>query len=274
MSYGMTDGGVVLVDGIGDRRGIGGSGLDRHVWPEDKRVVAIDLALEVEINTLIIGPGDGRRGIRRGVRAVRGGWDEFGGQALLVGCDVGEIIEVAAVGFVFWPPVIVVVSSPGPHRSNPRAALVRRGTGAASTASSAAGRAQDILDRKILFVDVVALSECGYLLVIVEVVEIETFVIVLVGADARDGPAEIAYSFIFFRDDIECLDPVAVVDAGEFALIVEVVEDLVSFYDIGGDITGGQFGIIVEESFAVDQHAGYGFSLGDDIAAGVHFHAR
>lgn len=60
MSYGTTDGGVVLIDGIGDRRGIGGSGLDGHVWPEDKGVVAIDLAFEVEIDALVIGPGDGR----------------------------------------------------------------------------------------------------------------------------------------------------------------------------------------------------------------------
>ena len=60
MPYGMADGGVVLIDGIGDRRGIGGSGLDGHVWPENKGVVAIDLALEVEIDALVIGSGDGR----------------------------------------------------------------------------------------------------------------------------------------------------------------------------------------------------------------------
>ena len=58
MSYGMTDGGVVLVDCIIDRGGIGGSGLDRHIRPEDKGIVAIDLAFKVEINPLIIGPGD------------------------------------------------------------------------------------------------------------------------------------------------------------------------------------------------------------------------
>ena len=60
MSYGTADGGVVLIDRIGDRRGIGGSGLDGHVRPEDKGIAGIEFALQVEINALVIGPGDRR----------------------------------------------------------------------------------------------------------------------------------------------------------------------------------------------------------------------
>jgi hypothetical protein len=95
-------------------------------------------------------------------------------------------------------------------------------------------RPEDILDRKVLFVDVIAFAECRNLLIIVKAVEVEAFVVILVGSDGCDGPAEIAHPLIFFGNDIQRLYPVAVVDAGEFALVVEVIEDLVTFHDIGG----------------------------------------
>src|ERR1700722_7813571 len=106
---------------------------------------------------------------------------------------MGEIIEIAAVGLELRAPVVVVVRSTGPDSRNARAALVSCGAGAAAAASPAAGGSKDILDRKILFVDIVAFSDGRDLLVIVETVEIETFIIVLVGADACNSPAKIAH---------------------------------------------------------------------------------
>jgi len=105
-------------------------------------------------------------------------------------------------------------------------------------------------------------------------VKVKALVVILVAADGCDGPTEIAHPLVFFGDDIQRFYAVAVVDAGEFALVVEVVEDLVAFHDIGGDVAGGEFGVVVKEAFAVDQDPGDGLALGGDIAAGVHLYTR
>ena len=106
-------------------------------------------------------PGNGRCRIGNGISAVRGGRDEFPGQALLIGGDMGEIIKIAAIGLDLWAPVVVIICPACPNRGNTRTALVGGGARTASAAPPASGRSEDILYRKILFVDVIAFPQAN-----------------------------------------------------------------------------------------------------------------
>ena len=135
--------------------------MDGDVGAKDKGVVAVDLSLHIKIDALIRGPGDGCGGIGDGVGAVGEAGNELFDEALLVEGDVGEVVEVAAVGFDLRSPVVVVVDAACPYGSDSGAALVSGCAGAAAAASAAAGGTQDVLDGKVLLVDVVALAEGG-----------------------------------------------------------------------------------------------------------------
>ena len=65
----------------------------------------------------------------------------------------------------------------------------------------------------------------------------------------------------------------AVVDAGEFGLLALLVDDLDLLDELGGDVLGGQLGVVQEEGLAVDGYLGDGLAVGGDGAVLVHLHA-
>ena len=109
---------------------------------------------------------------------------------------------------------------------------------------------------------------------VVKTVEVDAFVVILVGADRRRPSGRSSRPVDLLGDDIQGLYAVAVIDAGEFALVVEVVEDLVAFDDVGGYVAGGEFRVIIEEPFAIYEDTGNGFALCGDVAAAIDRHAR
>ena len=102
--------------------------------------------------------------------------------------------------------------------------------------------------------------------------KVETFVVGLVGACSGDGPSEVPLASVPAGDDVDRLDPVAIVKAGKFTLVVEVIEDLVFFHDVRWQSTGGQLGVVSKEAFAIDQYPRHFLALGGDVAAGIHLY--
>src|ERR1700722_4702229 len=103
--------------------------------------------------------------------------------------------------------------------------------------------------------------------------EIEAFVIGFIRSGAPYRPAKIPLALVLAGDDIDGLDPVAVIKTGELALVIQVIEDLVFLDNLRGYIPGGQLGIVAKKALAVDQQPGDGLPLRRDIAAGVDLHA-
>src|ERR1700734_2526909 len=109
-----------------------------------------------------------------------------------------EIIKIASGNICFWPPAVFIVYPAGPDCGDPRTALIGGGCRTAATSPAAAGAAQNVLYCKILFVDIIALTKQGNLLVIVKMVHIYTVIIILICACACDRPSEISLAFVLF----------------------------------------------------------------------------
>ena len=65
----------------------------------------------------------------------------------------------------------------------------------------------------------------------------------------------------------------SVVDAGEFGLLALLFHHLHFLDEFGGDVLGGQLGVVQEEGLSVDGNLGDGFTVGRDGAVFVHLHA-
>ena len=67
---------------------------------------------------------------------------------------------------------------------------------------------------------------------------------------------------------------VAVVNAGKFGLFALLLDDLDLLHQLGGEVAGGQLGVVQEESLAVDGDFLDGFAVGGDAAVFAYFNAR
>src|ERR1700754_144160 len=196
------------------------------------------------------------------------------------------VIEIAGREVRLCAKGITIVRSAGPHRRYPGRGRTRAGsrppasakttptTATAATASAAPATAKNILGSKILFVDIIRLCQNGHLLIAVKAVEIYTFIIVFIRSGAGHEFSEIAFPAVLLCDDVDCLDPVAIIKAGKFTLIAEVVKDLDLVDDIGRQVAGRQLGIITEETFSIHHYPGNRLTLRRDIPAFVYLYAR
>ena len=105
---GVADGGIVLIDGIGEGGRIRGGRLKSDVRTEHEGIIAVNFVLHVEIDALVGRPGNGRRGIGNDIGAVGGAGDEFVGQTILIEGDMGKIIEIAAIIYIFILLYIII----------------------------------------------------------------------------------------------------------------------------------------------------------------------
>src|SRR5579862_1868602 len=176
------------------------------------------------------------------------------------------VVKIAAVGISFGAPVIPVVCPASPNRRYARAQLVGRSSPAA-TATASARVTEYILYRKILFVDVVCLSQQGDLLITVKPVEIYAFIVVLVRTGARHQFAKITLLRVLLRNNIQGLDSVPIVNSREFALVAEIVKNLDLVNDIRRQVSRRQLGVVIEKPFPIHHHALNGFALRSDITA-------
>src|SRR5579863_923580 len=154
-----------------------------------------------------------------------------------------KIVKVAAVDVdLAAVDRVLVVETPAPDRGHARgleagcrtrrpgrigaATTAGHAAATASAAAPAATPAENILGRKVLLIDIIPLTKNGDLVVAPEPVQIHALIVILICPVPAYELAEIAFSHILFGNDIDRLDPVAVVKPGELALVAEIVENL------------------------------------------------
>ena len=154
-----------------------------------------------------------------------------------------------------------------PHHQRPHAAAAAR----------TSRHAQNVLERKILLVDVVEQPDHRHAARPMEQIDVAAHVVLVVrrcsfcfGLVAVTGIelAELALTHVGFRDDIDRLVPLAVVHTRKFGRIAQLVVDLDLVDRLCGQRLDRRSYVLAEELLAVDEDLLHGLALCLDLAVG------